>query len=448
MQTEMARVVAKRKKAGLDGDIGRRQFPLPRATLVAIDEAHLFKSARTQEVIAEHVELGADVLGFSATPFGCGSVFDPGGLIFGADVTEGRKSGLLVPAYVKSCSEMDTSQIEKVKTSNGDWSESDIRKYCWTQAIYGYTLDALQQFNPELKPFFLFAPGVEESVGYESHFRKNGIRVAHIDAKDVVLDGKRYPSNRDVRNSILKEHREGSIKGIVNRWILREAVDAPWCECLVLATPFGSLTTFMQIVGRVLRASPSTGKTSAMILDQGGNFWRHGSPNADRHGLIAEFFDDEDGNRLASESRLEGIRQEKEECPVSCPMCGSVQLAMKTGLCYNCSHDLRGKNKRFVIQRDGKLMEVTGLPVKPRRQTRSPDMLQAWSAAYWASKRVGSKLYGRSFAQLRGMIASGSFRGYEHLRGQWIANDAPFTPKKVTDWYRSTKDIPSMSLFQ
>ena len=259
MQTEVARVIAKRKKAGLDGHIGRRQFPLPQATLVCLDELHLLRGDVAREVVAEHVELGADVLGFSATPFGCGGLCDPGGLIFGADVSEGRESGLLVPAYVKSCPEMDTSQIEKIKTSNGDWSEGDIRKHCWTQAIYGHVLESLREFNPLLKPFFLFAPGVEESVGFEAHFRKNGVRVAHIDAEDIVLDGVRYPSSREMRNKVLKEHQDGSIIGITNRFVMREAVDAPWVEHLILATPIGSLTSYIQICGRGLRASSTSG---------------------------------------------------------------------------------------------------------------------------------------------------------------------------------------------
>lgn len=446
MQTEQARVIKKRLKNKMEGDIGRRQFPLARATLVGIDEAHLLGGAVAQEIVDEHYDLGASVIGFSATPFGCGHLFDSGGLIFGADVSEGRKSGLLVPCYVKGCPEMDTSQIEKVKTSNGDWSENDIRKYCWTQAIYGYVFESMVEFNPMMKPFFLFAPGVEESVGFEAHFRKHGVRIAHIDATDVVLDGVRYPSNRDVRNSVLREHESGDIKGITNRWVLREALDAPWVEFLSLATPFGSLTTYLQVAGRVLRASPSTGKKFASILDHGGNAWRFGSPNADRHHLFAEYFDDPDGARLAKETRLEDIRQEKEECPVTCPKCGSVQILMKTGKCYNCEHDLRGKQQRFVIQRDGKLIELTGLPVKPRREVRTQDMVRAWTSAYWAAKRPGSKLHGYTFAQLRGMIASGHFRGFEKLRGQWPGRGLPFTPMSSTDWFRSVSDVPAMSL--
>lgn len=795
MQTEQARVIKKRLKNKFEGDVGRRQFPLAKATLVILDETHLLNGQISREIVDEHVELGASVLGFSATPFGCGDLFDKGGLIFGADVSEARKSGLLVPAYIKGCPEMDTRQIEKVKTSNGDWSEADIRKHCWTQAIYGYVMESLVEHNPSLKPFFLFAPGVEESVGFEAHFRKNGIRTAHIDATDAVVDGKRYPSSREVRRSILRDHENRSIVGLNNRFVLKEAVDAPWVEHLILATPIGSLTSYMQIVGRGLRASPSTGKRCLTINDHGGcldekteiltkrgwigcdgisdddqvagfdrntceiswqpilhrhdricedgeffyqtsgrqhdisitgnhrvlnrrrhvrdgkvfwpekysldrvdcvssrngrfqipisgiqeadgvplsddqirfigwfltdgtmagerqavsvsqsehqpqikdlracldgcgfdykeyynvsscfkqnsksvkfcipkgnsknrprngwlplkeyldkemspkledlderqfgillhaihlgdgakdrnpgsykivtgnrvfadrlqsmcvrrgwkctisvrsakkyanqkndnyilniqrrsflslhgecsslvggvskfekvsakgsrvwcvanpletivtrrngkvaiignSFWRHGSPNADRHDLIAEFFDDPDGNRIASETRLEDIRQEKEDCPVSCPKCGSVQILMKTGKCYSCEHDLRGKQQRFVIQRDGKLIELTGLPVKPRREVRTQDMVRAWTSAYWAAKRPGSKLHGYTFAQLRGMIASGHFRGFEKLRGQWPAAGLPFTPKDSTSWFRSVSDVPSMKL--
>ncbi len=184
------------------------------------------------------------------------------------------------------------------------------------------------------------------------------------------------------------------------------------------------------------------------INDHGGNYWRHGSPNADRDDIWLEYFSDPDGEELPTSERLEDIRKEKEECPLCCSKCGSVQLMPKTGRCYNCGHDMRGKQSRVVIQRDGSLIEVTGLPVKPRREVKTKDMQDAWSRAYWASKRVGGKLYGHSFAQLRGMIASGHFGGFEKLRGQFPSEGLPFTPKNSVDWYRKTTDVPAMNLYQ
>ncbi len=446
IQTDQARIIGKRKKAKLldNPAIARRQFPLFPADLVIADEIHLQCGPIAAAIFDEYCEMGAAIIGITATPLGVSHVCKE--LILGCNTSEGRRCGALLPARVFACPEIDTSKIERVKTSGGEFSLADIRKHCWSQAIYGHVHTHLLRNNPDMRPFLLFAPGVEESVGFDKHLNSMGIKTAHIDGEDCVVNGERYKSSRDVRKQIIADVKSGHIFGVTNRFVLREAVDIPELYMLILACPIGSLLSYVQIVGRVLRNHHTLDHT--VINDHGGNYWRHGSPNADRDDIWLEFFNDPDGESLPTDERMENIRKEKEECPLCCPKCGSVQLMPKTGRCYNCSHDLRKKNGRVVIQRDGSLLEVTGLPVKPRREVKTKDMQEAWSRAYWASKRVGGKLYGHSFAQLRGMIASGHFSGFEKLRGQFPSEGLPFTPKSSVDWFRSTKDVPAMNLYQ
>lgn len=436
IQTERARVLKKRQDSGFDAVTAKRMFPLAEATLCIIDEIHSQKGDTDSRIIMEHYENGADIVGVSATPLGIGHLCDD--LVFGADTSEGRQSGLLVKAFVKGCPEIDTRKIERVKTMNGEFSVADIRKHCWCQAIYGYVAQSLKQHNPDMKPFLLYAPGVEESVGFESHLRQQGIKVAHIDGTDCVVNGERYRSSRKVRNQILDEHRKGLIHGITNRFVFREAFDAPWVEHLVLATPIGSLTAYIQTVGRGLRASPSTGKSCLTINDHGGNYWRHGSPNQDRHHLWAEYFHDPDSETIITDIRMEQMRSQREEVPLCCPQCGSVQLASSTGRCYQCDHDMRKKQSRFVVQRDGTLVELTGAPVKPRREVKSLEMEDAMKRCFWATLKKNS---GRTFSGMRGWIASGQFDAFSNLGGCFPARGTKWTPMDDADWFRDPQRV-------
>ena len=405
---------------------------------------HIQKGPTACGIINEYHDSGAAILGVTATPLGVSHVYDD--LIISGNNSELRGCGALLPAYVYSCPEIDTSKIERVRSQGGEFSLADIRKHCWTQAIYGHVADSLKKNNPDMRPFLLFAPGVQESVGFDKHLNSLGIKVAHVDGEDCIVNGERYKSNRDVRRQIISDVKSGRIFGVTNRFVLRESVDIPELYMLVLACPIGSLLSYVQICGRVLRAHDSL--DSVVINDHGGSHWRHGSPNADRDDIWRKYFHDPDGETLPTDVRMEEMRTGKEECPLCCQSCGSVQLMPKTGRCYKCNHDLRGKRSRFVIQRDGSLVEVTGLPVKPRREVKTKDMQDAWSRAFWAAKRPGGKLKDYSFAQIRGMIASGHFSGFEKLRGQFPGEGTKFTPKNTPDWFRRIQDVPMFELHQ
>jgi len=437
VQTVHSRVIQKRIKSGLTGDIGRDRFSLPKAHDVWIDEVHLQTGDQACNIFNEHHANGASLIGVTATPLGVSHLLNR--LIVAGNNSDGRDCGALIPAHVFACPEIDTSKIERVAT--GEFSLADIRKHSWNQAIYGNVHEHLLINNPDMMPFIIFAPGVDESVGFAMHFQKKGIRVAHIDGEDCWLDGERYTSDREARRQILDDVRAGRIQGLTNRFVLREAIDIKELHCCVLATPIGSLCSYVQIVGRVLRAHDSM--KSCTINDHGGNWWRHGSPNADRDDLWREYFHDPKGEQRVTDVRQERVRQEKEEVAINCPKCGAVMMQTKGGRCYRCDEDLRKKRARLVIQRDGSLIDVTGLPIKPRREVSSPDMEKAWEKAFWIASKNGKM----TFAQARGFIASGQMRGFEKFAGQYPPPGLKLMPKDDRDWFNVVADVPKDRLF-
>ncbi len=80
---------------------------------------------------------------------------------------------------------------------------------------------------------------------------------------------------QDERTRILENARIGLIKYLVNIAIISVGVDVPAFDTLAYLRPTESLVLLVQTMGRVLRLSPNTDKTEALVLDFAGNIERH-----------------------------------------------------------------------------------------------------------------------------------------------------------------------------
>lgn len=80
---------------------------------------------------------------------------------------------------------------------------------------------------------------------------------------------------QDERTKILENARNGKIRYLVNIAIISVGVDIPAFDTIAYLRPTESLVLLVQTMGRVLRLSPSTHKTSALVLDFAGNIERH-----------------------------------------------------------------------------------------------------------------------------------------------------------------------------
>lgn len=128
----------------------------------------------------------------------------------------------------------------------------------------------------------------------------------------------------DERKRALLAHSNGAV--LVNCMVLTEGWDSPETSCCILARGCGSVGTYLQIVGRVLRpcgtcetcawalANPTKnrqaciGKEALLIDLTGRSFYDHGAPDADRtYSLTGK-----------------GIRKkdESEDLGPACPVCG------------------------------------------------------------------------------------------------------------------------------
>lgn len=82
-------------------------------------------------------------------------------------------------------------------------------------------------------------------------------------------------TEQDERTEILQKARQGKIRYLVNIAIISVGVDIPAYDTIAYLRPTESLVLLVQTMGRVLRLSPATNKTEALVLDFAGNIERH-----------------------------------------------------------------------------------------------------------------------------------------------------------------------------
>lgn len=353
------------------------------ADLVVVDEAHKNMGPRVQELLQMYLASGARVLGLTGTPVGLSSMYAD--VVAGCTNTELLECGAHIPMKCFSVAEMDVGQIKKVRIGpSGEFSDKQIVRDLWSQQVVGRIYEEWKRLNPNAAPTLAAAPGVGEAVWIADLFRQKGHNVAHIDAKEVIVNGERYAndSNGVVRTQVLNDAKKGAFDIVCNCEVLQEGFDWPDLRHVIVARPYASLANFLQVAGRGIRANADSGKDSCILQDHGGNVLRHGLPN-----------DDRDWEKLFRMSEKEIRQERKRECesnpdrePIVCPKCGATRA--EGPRCPSCG-EIANARVRQIIQKDGTLQEV-GPMFKPKKQS-EPKEVKQLEDVFWRLKRRNSK---------------------------------------------------------
>lgn len=217
--------------------------PRPSPTLQIFDEAHHYVATEWASLLSPT----ATIVGATATPergdgIGLGEAFDH--LIPVISIAEATAQGHLVPCTVHA--------------PERELGRREIAQLPWA---------AYRQFTPG-EQAIVFAPSVPDAENISAGFNNAGI------ASDFVHYG-----NVD-RDAVVAKFKAGTIKVLVNVFILTEGFDHPPTSVCILARGCGSAGTYIQMVGRVLRPAP--GKTRAVLIDLRGVRHVHGDPSAER----------------------------------------------------------------------------------------------------------------------------------------------------------------------
>lgn len=421
IQTENSRVF---KKA---------TWSLHDAHRVVIDEAHIQAGDVAKKIIDQHVEEGAAVVGFTATPLDIGDIYTK--LLCEGSTSSLRACGALVPALHYGPDEPDLRKIPGKLVLGKDLTEKQQVSAIMRDGIFGRVSEWYKKLNPNQKPTILFAPGVRESIWFADQFMRMGVKAAHIDGDCIWVNGDTSRSTQSARDKVLDAVREGDIKVICNRFVLREGLDLPEVSHLIFATVFGALGSYLQSGGRGLRAC--AGKEHVVIQDHGGNWHRHGSLNADREWKL-EYTSHllsairEDRLRAAAARRAAGLVTERfdEREPCRCPECGLILGFIKCPCGYVVKPGV--PVPRPVIQSDGALKVMHGDIYKPRRLYTQPNGPSRWKQMYWRSR---NKNVERTFKAAAALFAAENFWG-------WPDPTWPFMPLREMDWYKLVRDVP------
>jgi superfamily II DNA or RNA helicase len=418
MQTEGSR--------SLDGN--REVHP---SGLVIVDEAHKMAGSTMMALDEEHLRLKPKrvKIGTTATPLGIGHFYDK--LIVAGTNTELRQCGALVPAKHYGPDEPDTKWIGTVAVDGGECGIVNAKRTAFAHRVFGRVLEHIPIYNPELKAMLLFAPGVEQSKWFAQELTKHGIPSAHIDGSEIWVDGEVLDPTDENRKMIADRSKDGDIKCVCNRFVMREGINWPWLYHGIFATVFGSLTSYLQAGGRLLRNDPSL-PGHVVISDHGGNWHRHGSLNADREWELE--YDD----RIVQGIRKERIQNKEEPEPIVCPKCHACRLSGAT--CRECGYRHVGR-VRSVLQKDGSLKEMRGdIYREPRRIAKSDRVKEDWINRVRGIRHSKKEtVVGMTFAQAEVSFAR------DH-NWQYPPRGLPEMPLNPADWFRPIQSVPKERL--
>ncbi len=394
----------------------RGRWQLHEADLVLIDEAHIQTGKKIRTIMETHIAEGAACVGFTATPIDLGGIYDH--LIVAGTNSQLRACGALVPAHHYGPDEPDLKQIGRVALGQ-DLTEKQNVKAIMRPGIFARVYREWNRLNPDGRATILFGPDVGGALWFSEEFWKKGVTAAHIDGEEVWINGRSYQSSKEARNDALEGSRDGTVRLLSNRFVLREGIDCPWLVHGVFACVFGSLQSYLQSGGRLLRSHP--GLRCVVLQDHGGNWHRHGSLNADRTWDLSQTAG------MIAGLREERLRAKKEPEPARCPRCQRILFGFKCP----CGFEIQpGKKSRPVVQSDGTLKEMTGDIYRPRRLSNRHDNAKIWERMYYRSRRAG-----RTFKAAEALFAK---------ENNWFypPRDLPLMPLREMDWFQKVADVP------
>lgn len=389
--------------------------------VVIVDEAHLQKSKVMKNILGWYEKQDARIVLLTATPVNLSGWADS--LVVSASIGDWRAAGALVLVHPFTITQPDLSKVKKNQV--GEYVLDGEKKRQFVQSIVGDVVSSYEKLN-QGGPCMMYCPGVAESKWMVAQFAKRGHRFIHVDATDAVIDGERYKLDRELWSDIVQQVKNGDAAGLSSRFKLREGIDIPAADHCILATPIGSLASYLQIAGRVMRASPATGKTHAILQDHGGVYHNHGSPNHDRDWETLWQLKEHAASSMNMELMKEGVERE----PIRCPKCG---MERKTGpKCLNpsCGYE-HEKSERRIILENGDVKLVKGDIVPRTRRMNRHDTEHKWSQMFYGFR---NKKVERSFAQMEAFFL--------HEYGYRPKRNLPFMPRHTIDWKRKVYEVP------
>lgn len=300
--------------------------------LIIIDECHRSSAASYQKVLDAYPN--AYVIGLTATPArtdgsGLDSVYT--GIVIGPSVAQLIQAGFLAPYEIFAPpSALDISHINK---KMGDYDKSELAAEVDKPKITGEAVATYKKYANGKRCVVMCI-----TLDHARHVC-DSYRAAGVSAE--VIEGKMTTRERE---AMLDRLVSGETLVVCNVNLMIEGVDIPMIEVIQWLRPTHSLIVWMQGNGRGLR--PSEGKTHLTILDQVGNWHKHGLPDDDREWSL--------------EGKNKKSRKASEEPDLYIQQCGECFHIFKSGVdeCPSCHGPVEKKTKREIEVIEGELQKI------------------------------------------------------------------------------------------
>ncbi len=219
-------------------------------------------------------------------------------------------AGYLVEPQVWSAPQPDLSGVRR--GVSGELSPGEAGARYQRAAILGDTVDRWRR-HCQGRRALVFASSVAHSLALRDALRDAGARAEHVDGA----------TPREERAAILGALRAGTLDAVCNYGVLCEGLDIPEVSAAIVARATQSESLWRQMVGRALRTAE--GKADAVIIDQGGNAYRHGHPASPRAWTL-DGIDREPGEELPPLATCDGCGAiwDRAVKGVACPRCGAT----------------------------------------------------------------------------------------------------------------------------
>jgi len=220
-----------------------------------------------------------------------------------------------------------------IETRAGDYAQEQLATAVDKPTITGDAVSAYRTYC-DGKRCMVFCVTIEHSRHVCDHYNANGIRAEHVDGNHTDIE----------RDEILGRFRRGETLVVCSVQLAIEGLDVPAIEAVQFLRPTQSVIVFMQAIGRGMRREP--GKSRLIVLDQVGNWTRHGLPDDAREWSLA--------------GRTKRKRGEVSEAAENVKQCAQCYAVFRAGpaVCPTCGHPVPGGGRDAPETVDAPLVKI------------------------------------------------------------------------------------------
>lgn len=368
----------------------RRLAKVKAPDLIVVDEAHRAAADTYTKILAAYPS--AKVVGLTATPQrtdgkGLSGVFDD--IVQGPSIAWMIEQGWLCKYRIFAPE--NAADMSHVKVRGGDYAADELERVMDKPTITGDAVATYKKHANGARCVVLCAT-LNHARHVAEAYNANGVPAEYMDGST--------PSHE--REAMLQRLASGQTKVLTSVELLIEGVDVPAVEAVQWLRPTASLIIWMQGNGRGLR--PAEGKSHLIILDQVGNWQRHGLPDDDRQWS------------LEGETKRDRKKREDEVKAKQCAKCYAV-FSPGPSHCPGCGESLTVDGRKIEIV-EGTIAEVDILAMR-REQKREQGAARTlndlvalgvrrgqrkpaeWAAIVYAARQGGRKPTPSEFNQAR-----------------------------------------------